>query len=93
MGLYFNLTAYTFEVGITGTTNKYIASGRDIFTAALEFKAATDKGTALTTLGQTNLENMSVSTNIVCKVDSTNALLNQLSQGQLFIWIEYSDIE
>lgn len=91
--VYFNLTAYTFEIGITGTTNKYIASGRDIFTGALEFKAATDKGTALTTLGQTNLENMSVSTNIVCKVDSTNALLNQLSQGQLKIWIEYSDVE
>jgi hypothetical protein len=90
--MYMDLSAMTVEVGIVGDTDKYLAAGRDVFTAPAAFIGAADKGTALTTPGLTSIESFTGSVNIVAKFDTTGALLNQLSSGVIDFYIEYTEI-
>ena len=90
--IYLDSSACVMEVGIAGDTDKYIASAADIYTAAADFTSDTDKGSALTTSGLTNVESFTVPTNLVVKVDATGSLLNQFTTGSVDFYIEYSEV-
>ena len=77
------------EIFNAGTTNKYLLSS-SVYTVA-SFLASGDKGAALTTVGQTNIESFIAPANIVCKMTAVGGLLNQLSQGSIDFYIEFAD--
>ena len=87
--LYYALSTNVMEIGNAGTTNKYLLSS-SVYTVA-SFLASGDKGAALTTVGQTNIESFIAPANIVCKMTAVGGLLNQLSQGSIDFYIEFAD--
>ncbi|MCP3681246.1 MAG: hypothetical protein GY861_01020 [bacterium] len=87
------IASYEISVGESGGDVDEYLEESDVFAAAVELIADTDKGTRLTTAGQTNIHNFSGTTAIHAHAVSTVGDLDAATQGSIDFYIEFSDLQ
>lgn len=90
-----SISAYTISVGIAAASVKYLLAN-DVKTATGNIFGTAQKGVALSLGGvvrnaDTNIESMSVATNVIAEAKSTGDTLNHATQGSIDIYIDYCE--
>ena len=84
-----NVSALTISVGRVAALTDFVNNTSVLSTGLI--KDAASKGSLLTTPGQSNIFSISAATDIQANLIITGAPLSVLSQGEIEIFVEYSD--